>query len=64
LETEPPPFLQLFEVLQSLATADIILVVVLVLLLFLSALISGSEVAYFSITPADRELMDDSNPRE
>lgn len=64
METEPPPFLQLFEVLQSLATADIILVVVLVLLLFLSALISGSEVAYFSITPADRELMDDSNPRE
>lgn len=64
METEPPPFLQLFEVLQSLATADIILVVVLVLLLFLSALISGSEVAYFSLTPADRELMDDSNPRE
>ncbi len=64
METEPPPFLQLFEVLQSLATADIILVAVLVLLLFLSALISGSEVAYFSITPADRELMDDSNPRE
>ena len=64
METEPPPFLQFFDILQSLATADSILLVVLILLLFLSALISGSEVAYFSITPADRELMDDSNPRE
>jgi len=64
LETEPPPFLQTIEFLQSFATADIILLVVLFILLFLSALISGSEVAYFSIRPADKELMDDSNPRE
>jgi len=64
LETEPPPFLQIIEFLQSFATADIILLVVLFILLFLSALISGSEVAYFSIRPADKELMDDSNPRE
>ena len=64
METEPPPFLQIIEFLQSFATADIILLVVLFILLFLSALISGSEVAYFSIRPADKELMDDSNPRE
>jgi gliding motility-associated protein GldE len=33
-------------------------------LLLLSALLSGSEVAFFSLTPADRELMDDSEPRQ
>lgn len=65
METEPPSFF--FDIAQSLghlASADIILLLVLVLMLLLSALISGSEVAFFSITPADRELMDESKPRQ
>jgi putative hemolysin len=65
LETEPPSLF--FDITQSLgyfASADILLLLVLALLLLLSALISGSEVAFFSITPADRELMDDSEPRQ
>jgi putative hemolysin len=65
LETEPPSlFFDIAQSLGHLASADILLLLVLTLLLLLSALISGSEVAFFSITPADRELMDDSEPRQ
>lgn len=65
METEPPSlFFDIAQSLGHLASADILLLLVLALLLLLSALISGSEVAFFSITPADRELMDDSEPRQ
>jgi len=65
LETEPPSlFFDIAQSLGHLASADILLLLVLALLLLLSALISGSEVAFFSLTPADRELMDDSEPRQ
>jgi len=65
LETEPPSILlDITQTTSQLASTDILLLVVLVILLLLSALISGSEVAFFSITPADRELMDDSHPRQ
>jgi gliding motility-associated protein GldE len=65
LETEPPSlFFDIAQSLGHLASADTLLLLVLALLLLLSALISGSEVAFFSITPADRELMDDSEPRQ
>lgn len=65
METEPPSlFFDIAQSLGHLASADTLLLLVLALLLLLSALISGSEVAFFSITPADRELMDDSEPRQ
>jgi len=65
LETEPPSlFFDIAQSLGHLASADILLLLVLALLLLLSALLSGSEVAFFSLTPADRELMDDSEPRQ
>ena len=65
METEPPSlFFDIAQSLGHLASADILLLLVLALLLLLSALISGSEVAFFSLTPADRELMDDSEPRQ
>ena len=65
METEPPSlFLDIAQSLGHFASADILLLLVLALLLLLSALISGSEVAFFSLTPADRELMDDSEPRQ
>lgn len=65
METEPSSLLlYITQTTNQLASTDILLLVVLVILLLLSALISGSEVAFFSITPADRELMDDSHPRQ
>ena len=65
METEPPSlFFDIAQSLGYLASADILLLLVLALLLLLSALLSGSEVAFFSLTPADRELMDDSEPRQ
>lgn len=65
METEPPSlFFDIAQSLGHLASADILLLLVLALLLLLSALLSGSEVAFFSLTPADRELMDDSEPRQ
>ena len=65
METEPPSlFFDIAQSLGHLASADILLLLVPALLLLLSALLSGSEVAFFSLTPADRELMDDSEPRQ
>jgi putative hemolysin len=65
LETEPPSsYLDVAQNLGQLTATEIILLFVLIVLLLFSALISGSEVAFFSITPADRELLDDNNPRQ
>ena len=65
METEPPSsYLDVAQNLSQLAATEIILLFVLIVLLLFSALISGSEVAFFSITPADRELLDDNNPRQ
>ncbi|MGB2445714.1 MAG: gliding motility-associated protein GldE [Schleiferiaceae bacterium] len=65
METEPPSlFFDITQNLGHLASADILLLLVLALLLVLSALISGSEVAFFSITPTDRELLDENEPRQ
>ena len=65
METEPPSsYLDVAQNLGQLTATEIILLFVLIVLLLFSALISGSEVAFFSITPADRELLDDNNPRQ
>lgn len=65
METEPPSsYLDVAQNLSQLTATEIILLFVLIVLLLFSALISGSEVAFFSITPADRELLDDNNPRQ
>ncbi len=65
METEPPSsYLDVAQNLSQLSATEIILLFVLIVLLLFSALISGSEVAFFSITPADRELLDDNNPRQ
>ncbi|MCQ2214975.1 MAG: gliding motility lipoprotein GldD [Bacteroidales bacterium] len=46
---------------QSVALSTIIQSILLIVLLFFSALISGSEVAYFSLTPKECQDMENSN---
>lgn len=55
MDPEPSSFLVLSDILQPFSLELIFPLVLLVLLLFASALISGSEVAFFSITPRDLE---------
>ncbi len=57
---EPPSLdnsLSLLSLFQPLSIEVIIAIVVMFLLLICSALISGSEVAYFSLRPADHEIL-------
>lgn len=50
--------------LNPLTTSTIIDLVVVVVLLVCSALISGSEVAYFSLTPREKESLEESDTRK
>ncbi len=53
---EPPSILPLKELITAgFGTAEIIMSVVLLFLLLMSALISGSEAAFFSLSPIDKE---------
>ena len=59
METEPDPsWLSFFSITIQPITADVILAgVVVLLLLFISAIISGSEVAFFSFSPQDIDTL-------
>lgn len=59
METQITPLLQL--VLQPMTTSIIIEIVVVVLLLVCSALVSGSEVAFFSLTPTEKDSLEERN---
>lgn len=61
LETQLIPLLQL--VFHPITTPVIIELVVVVILLLCSALISGSEVAFFSLTPSEKEDLLEKNNR-
>ncbi len=50
-------------ILQPMSPEVLMQIIVLLVLLFLSAIISGSEVAYFSLRPADLHLMQDSEKK-
>jgi gliding motility-associated protein GldE len=64
LETEPPSTLVEFaSILGNIHPADFLLFAVLAALLVLSAIISGSEVAFFSLTATDREALETDHPR-
>lgn len=53
---EPPSSLPLSEAFQAgFGTVESILLIILVVLLLISALVSGSEAAFFSLSPSDKE---------
>lgn len=55
---EPPSFMPLHEATYAgFGTVEIILLLILCLLLLMSALISGSEAAFFSLSPIDKEKL-------
>lgn len=56
METDAYPAVQM-ALLQSFNFIDVIFIVILTFLLICSALISGSEVAYFSLTPGELERL-------
>lgn len=62
METEPPSIFFQFLAIEASITA-IFLVVVLIILLLLSALISGSEVAFFSLNAGELEELEDDSPK-
>ena len=57
MNLEPPPILPLIFELDS---TIIVLSVVISILLILSALFSGAETAFFSLTPKDNETLEQS----
>lgn len=62
---EPPssePFSWLF-IFLSFGIADLLIILLMFGLLFLSALFSGSEVAYFSLTPTDEKELEESESK-
>ena len=61
METQIVPFLQL--VFQPITTPAAIQLVVLALLLICSALVSGSELAFFSLTPGETEALEEEDSR-
>ncbi|MDF1572331.1 MAG: gliding motility-associated protein GldE [Bacteroidales bacterium] len=61
METQLIPLLQL--VFHPVTTTVIIELLVVVLLLVCSALVSGSEVAFFSLTPTEKEGLQEKNNR-
>ncbi|MDA0741486.1 MAG: gliding motility-associated protein GldE [Bacteroidetes bacterium] len=63
METEPPSTLLQFLNIDTSAITGIAFIVVLILLLLLSALISGSEVAFFSLGAGELEELEDDTPR-
>ena len=64
IESIPPAFSFLLDIhFYPFSWGIVIGLVILVILLFLSALISGSEVAFFSLSPSDKELLKDSKTK-
>ncbi|MDP4759293.1 MAG: gliding motility-associated protein GldE [Schleiferiaceae bacterium] len=63
METEPPSTLLQFLSIDASTITGIAFIVVLILLLLLSALISGSEVAFFSLGAGELEELEDDTPR-
>lgn len=63
METEPPSTLLQFLSIDASTITGIAFIVVLILLLLLSALISGSEVAFFSLGAGELEELEDESPR-
>ena len=63
METEPPSTLLHFLSIDASTITGIAFIVVLILLLLLSALISGSEVAFFSLGAGELEELEDDTPR-
>ena len=66
METEPDPsWLSFFSLTIQPITADIIFAgVVVLLLLFISAIVSGSEVAFFSFSPQDIDALRENKSRK
>ena len=67
MESEPDPILLILSLFSLLVfpTSEVILAIILVLiLLFCSALISSSEVAFFSLTPNDLKHLEQENSTE
>ncbi|SFF07774.1 gliding motility-associated protein GldE [Sunxiuqinia elliptica] len=67
METDPLPILTAINwdiEFYPLTPAVILSLVLVLLLLFFSALISGSEVAYFSLSPQDREKLKSSKSKQ
>ena len=63
METEPPSTLLQFLSIDASTITGIAFIVVLILLLLPSALISGSEVAFFSLGAGELEELEDDTPR-
>lgn len=61
METQIIPFLQI--VFQPITPSTIFGCIVVLILLICSALISGSEVAFFSLTPGELEILEDRGNR-
>ena len=60
---EPSSLFSQVSILRADSITLIIVLLVLVVLLVCSALISGSEVAYFSLSPSDKEELEDSKTK-
>ncbi len=62
---EPPSILPVSELtISGFGTAEIIMSIVLLFLLLMSALISGSEAAFFSLSPNDKEKLKDDESKK
>ena len=62
--TEPSSYLQINPVYASLDSTTLIYLFVILLLLVVSALMSGSESAFFSLKPSDTDEFKKENPNE
>jgi putative hemolysin len=59
---DPEPYLELFSLaafIKPISVGPIISIVILLILLLFSALISGSEVAFFSLNPTEKDILND-----
>ena len=61
---DPDPLsISLLQILQPVTTGIVLELVIMLVLLILSALISGSEVAFFSLSPQDRDDLEAEESR-
>ena len=63
MDPEPPSLFIFLDILQPFELSYAILIVVLMLLLFASALVSGSEIAFFSLKPGDLDNLQNDHPK-
>jgi putative hemolysin len=61
LDPDPSSFLFLLDILKPFEPLSLVPLSILVLLLFASAMVSGSEVAFFSIQPRDLDTLKDAD---